>query len=70
MKGDVLLMGDFNSRVGLLQDYISNDDVKHTPVPDFYVLDNFRNRQYQDKLSKGNCFGKQLTDLCLNNNLL
>ena len=37
LKGDVMLLGDFNSRVSRLSDYINNDDDKHTPIPDTYM---------------------------------
>nr|XP_006815083.1 PREDICTED: trichohyalin-like [Saccoglossus kowalevskii] len=57
-------MGDFNSRTGNLVAYVSFDDNFHIPVPDNYTPDQFT----QDKVS--NKFGKQLIEICLNNNII
>ena len=34
-----MLLGDFNSRVSTLSDFIINADNKHTPVSDTYISD-------------------------------
>ena len=65
LKGDVMLLGDFNSRVSRLSDYINNDDDKHTPIPDTYISDECENllvRQNED--INTNEYGKQLLSLC------
>ena len=36
-----MLLGDFNSRVSKMSEFIINDDGKHTPVPDTYISDEF-----------------------------
>ena len=65
LKGDVMLLGDFNSRVSRMSDYINNDDDKHTPIPDTYISDECENllvRQNED--INTNEYGKQLLSLC------
>ena len=39
LKSSILLLGDFNTRVSTMSDFIINDDGKHTPVPDTYISD-------------------------------
>ena len=40
-NGSVMVLGDFNSRVSKMFDFIINDDDKHTPVPDTYISDEY-----------------------------
>ena len=70
LKGDVMLLGDFNSRVAKMPDYIINDDDKHTPKPDTYVSDECEDlsvRRNEDV--NMNEYGKYLLSLCLEHQL-
>ena len=65
VKGSVMLLGDFNSRVSTRSDFIINDDDKHTPVPDTYISDEDERlpvRRNED--TTANEYGKQLLSLC------
>ena len=65
-KGSIVLIGDTNSRIGTFNDFILNDDDKHSPVPDAYVSDeneNLLNRHNED-ISSVNTYGRRLLDLC------
>ena len=65
VKGSVMLLGDFNSRVSTRSDFIINDDDKHTPVPDTYISDEDERlpvRRNEDTTT--NEYGKQLLSLC------
>lgn len=65
-KGNVMLLGDFNSRTCNLPDFIVNDGDKHTPVPDVYISDEFESLQARrnEDISPPNAYGKRLIDLC------
>ena len=64
--GQVILLGDFNSRTSTFQDFVLNDDVRHIPVPSGYILDrNMECRTSQDCNYVTCHFGKQLIDLCI-----
>ena len=65
LKGDVMLLGDFNSRVAKMSDFIINDDDKHTPLPDTYISDEneyLSVRRNED--INTNEYGKHLLSLC------
>ncbi len=65
--GEIILMGDFNSRTGDLNDYISGDASKHLPLSDSYIVD--------DELPRANCdtninmLSKSLIELCASTNM-
>ena len=66
--GDIILGGDFNSRLGYrFKDYILTDSNKFLPIDQSFQIDydNFRNSQ--DK--KDNSYGKHLSELCITHNL-
>jgi hypothetical protein len=64
-KGQVLLMGDFNGRVGNLSDYIPNDKGEHIQKveDDYSPYLHIRERNFYD--SKVNYRGYEIIDLCL-----
>lgn len=63
-KGDVLLMGDLNARVGHGEDYIGNDNDKYIPLHEGYVLDSqINHRMSQDLVMDDR--GKHLLEVCL-----
>ena len=56
-----MLLGDFNSRVFTLSDFIINDDDKHAPVPDTYISDeDERLHLRRNEETTANEYGKQL----------
>ena len=60
-----MLLGDFNSRVAKMSDYIINDGDKHTPIPDTYISDECEDlsvRRNEDV--NMNEYGKYLLSLC------
>jgi exonuclease III len=67
-KGQVVVMGDFNGRVGNLQDFIKNDTGDHLPIPDDYLEDTLtKHRNHYDKIINNR--GHEIIDLCLSANL-
>jgi hypothetical protein len=64
-KGQVLMMGDFNGRVGKLTDYIQNDSADHIPtVQDDYIPDKpIKDRHFYD--CKSDSRGREIRDLCI-----
>ena len=61
-------MGDLNSRVGNLEDYILNDEHDVVTKNKSYVVDNFtKNRTSLDLIV--NDYGKSLIDTCISHNL-
>ena len=67
-KGDIILGGDFNSRIGLLPDYIEDDNnIYGNSDPEQIDSTEYANRYSQDKTV--NSFGRQLIDLCLTRKL-
>ncbi len=68
-QGKVLLCGDFNSRVGNMQDYIHSDsNDPHIPLPISYAPDKpIAKRNNLDTLV--NNYGKCLIDTCIGNDL-
>ncbi len=66
-KGYILLGGDFNSRTGLMKDYIEDDSNDFGNVDPYDQLDSHQFRYSQDK--KSNAAGKYLIDFCLQNRL-
>ena len=63
-KGQIVLMGDFNSRTGVLPDYIVNDNVTLIPVPASYVTDNGMSpRCSQDAHCTVSSYGKYLVTI-------
>lgn len=61
-KGNVMLSGDLNARIGNLKDYIPEDKVGNIPLPDYYVNDTALPRQNLDNTI--NPEGRLLTDIC------
>ena len=63
--GYVILGGDFNARVGNLNDVIKDDSLNNfVPLPQFYNPDTVLvNRNFKDNII--NSFGKSLTNLCI-----
>ena len=65
LKGSILLLGDFNSRVSTKFDFIINVDDKHTPVPDTYISD--EDERLSVRRSEGTTvaeYGKKILGLC------
>jgi hypothetical protein len=65
--GEILLLGDFNSRTGSLVDHIVNDNAKNLPLPDDYAEDEYIPRGNCD--DKVNAFGQILVDICISSQL-
>ena len=62
-QGDLILMGDLNSRTGSILDYIANESNDYMPVPNIYTDTEYtfaRNSQ-DDKI---NSYGRKLIELC------
>ena len=47
-KGEVILCGDFNSRIGQQPGMMNNDSNKFLPLPDYYESEFFKPRNSQD----------------------
>ncbi len=68
MLGDVMMIGDFNSRVGNLKDFIINDDLIGIENNFIYSVDkNFGPRGHIDSFV--NKHGKKLIELCISSGL-
>ncbi|XP_006822537.1 uncharacterized protein LOC102802199, partial [Saccoglossus kowalevskii] len=72
LKGDVLLVGDFNARIGSLDDRIDDSKNMHLPLPSYYINDNLGNRNTMVVNSSCciNKFGKKIIQLCIDCNLI
>ena len=67
-QGDIMLGGDFNSRLGKkYTDYIISDTNDYLPVDQDLSLDHDNFRNHKDK--NENSYGKLLSDLCITHNL-
>jgi hypothetical protein len=62
--GDTALLGDFNGRVGLLDDWINSDDVNYVPVYTDYECDTPSSKR-NNKDECVNNRGKAIIDLCI-----
>ena len=51
-NGEVILCGDFNSRIGDQPGMLKNDSNKFLPLPDDHVPDIFKPRNSQDRVKK------------------
>ena len=61
---DILVIGDLNSRTGVEQDYIMDDNINHIPgADDWYIVDDF-NIPRISRDSQTNTFGRTLIQLC------
>ena len=68
-QGKVILLGDFNSRTGVENDFIFNDSTQHIPVYDQYREDcSVSTRLSQDEYLDSD-YGRKLFDLCIANQL-
>ena len=65
--GEVILCGDFNSRIGQQPGMLKNDSHKFLPLPDDHETDEFKPRNSQD--SKTNSHGTQFLKLITHNQL-
>ena len=65
--GEVILCGDFNSRIGLHTGMVKNDSSKFLSLPEDYVPDEYSNRRSQDTLT--NPYGTHFLNLVQNNQL-
>lgn len=65
--GEVILCGDFNSRIGQETGMLKNDSNKFQPLPDDYEIDEFKARNSQD--SKTNSHGTKFLKLITHNQL-
>lgn len=68
--GDIVLLGDFNARTKLLNDFVvehGSVEKEHCPTPNFYIYDQPNQR---NNLDLGiNEKGKLLTQLCIESGL-
>ena len=62
-SGQVILMGDLNSRTSNLPDYIQNDDTVYTPTPNMYKPDDIPKMRLNSDLKVCD-FGHKLIALC------
>ena len=65
--GDVVVMGDLNARVGLLNDHIVQDTIPNNVPCSLYCVNEVLPRFSQDK--SVNVHGRQLVDICVNTGL-
>ena len=65
--GEVILCGDFNSRIGPKSGMLKNDSQKFIPLPDECEIDEFKPRNSQDL--KSNSHGTQFLKLVTHNQL-
>ena len=63
-KGSIILCGDFNARIGTVEDFIDNKHLED----DIFAPFSFDPRLSQDH--QVNAYGKSLIDLCIGNNLI
>ena len=63
-KGSIILCGDFNARMGTVEDFIDNKHLED----DIFAPFSFDWRLSQDH--QVNAYGKSLIDLCIGNNLI
>jgi exonuclease III len=62
-RGDIIILGDLNSRTGGLQEYIRNDSNEHLPVLPLYTdTEATFDRHSQD--TNVNSYGRKFIDLC------
>ena len=69
-KGDIIMCGDFNARIGKSSDYIRNERSgceSFVPLPDDYIPQDLRDRNSQDKHT--NSYKKPFLDLLINNKM-
>ncbi|NRB82080.1 MAG: endonuclease/exonuclease/phosphatase family protein, partial [Saccharospirillaceae bacterium] len=69
-QGEIILCGDFNSRIATEPDYIEHDSTGNdnfVPLPDDYVPDNLTKRNSEDK--KTNSYKRPLLELLINNRI-
>ncbi|NRB81826.1 MAG: endonuclease/exonuclease/phosphatase family protein [Saccharospirillaceae bacterium] len=69
-QGEVILCGDFNSRIATEPDYIEHDSTGNdnfVPLPDDYVPDNLTKRNSEDK--KTNSYKRPFLELLINNHI-
>ena len=69
-KGDIIMCGDFNARIGKSSDYIRNERSgceSFVPLPDDYIPQDLRDRNSQDKHT--NSYKKPFLDLIINNKM-
>ena len=66
-EGEVILCGDFNSRIGMQAGMLKNDTCKFIPLSDDYEPDEFKPRNSQD--SKTNSHGTRFLKLITHNQL-
>ena len=66
--GDIILGGDFNSRLGYrFKDYIRTDSNEFLPIDQSFQIDYDNVRNSQNK--KDNSYGKHLSESCMTHNL-
>ena len=58
-----IISGDLNSRIGNIQDFIENDNLKYLSFADDYPSSNFNIKRYSNE-NEVNNFGYSLLDLC------
>ena len=66
-KGEVILCGDFNSRIATELDFIAENENDFIPMPDDIVQNNIRKRNSQDR--KCNNYKPPFLDFLINNNI-
>ena len=67
--GEVILCGDFNSRISNNPCLIKHDDpCEHVPLPDDYIPDSYFQRNSQDRYK--NDYNTEFTSLIMDNNLV
>ena len=66
--GEIILLGDFNSRTGDLKDFIHNDDSAHLPLDNNTYIGDIKLCDRKNKDRKVNVHGRSLIDLKQLNN--
>lgn len=67
-KGNILLCGDFNARVGEVKDFITQDDNNYLPMPNDYQIDKILLERKSPDVNIDHR-GKELIAMCVGNQL-
>ena len=63
-QGDIILLGDLNSRTHNLPDFIQGEDNQHLPAPPLYTIDTIGTFDRFNIDQKVNSYGRKFIELC------
>ena len=65
-QGQIILMGDFNARTSITQDFILDDGIQHDTLPQDFIYDTDCSCRYSQDVKIVQCkYGRQLIDLSI-----